>query len=132
MGGLDSQQFIVRTIFVITFHKLYQQHSERLSLWSSEAKSHQHLNIKAFAFFHPCPKLINVLIWITIKWIPQRPVNSCVRSNVPKCTQKPLREWSLPPWIRMNLPLMPQIPQEKSDKMGKCLTYWGLGELPIW
>ena len=30
-GCLESQQFILRTILVITFHKLYQQHRERLS-----------------------------------------------------------------------------------------------------
>ena len=28
-GGLESPQFILRTILVITFHKLHQQHSER-------------------------------------------------------------------------------------------------------
>lgn len=48
MGGLESPQFILRTILVITFHKLYQQHSERFSLRSSETKSHRHLNIKVF------------------------------------------------------------------------------------
>ena len=41
--------------------KLYQQHSERLSLRSSKTKSHQHLNIKEFVL-NPCPKLIDVLI----------------------------------------------------------------------
>ena len=56
MGGLESRQFILRTILVITFHKLHQQHLERLSLQSSETKSHWHLNIKAFAFLNPCPK----------------------------------------------------------------------------
>ena len=49
-------EFILRTILVIIFHKLYQQHSERLFLQSSEAKSHRHLNIKAFAFLkYPFP-----------------------------------------------------------------------------
>ena len=79
-GGLESPQFILRTS-VLTLHKLQQQHSERLSLRSSETKSHRHLNIKVFAFLNSCPKLINVLIWITIKWIPQIPVNTCVLSN---------------------------------------------------
>ena len=60
--GLESQQFILRAILVITFHKLYQQHSERLCLRSSETKSHRHPNIKAFAFLNPCPKLIDVSI----------------------------------------------------------------------
>ena len=60
-GGLESPQFILRTISAITFHKLHQQHSERLSLRSSEIKSHQHLNIKAFAFLNSCPELSNVL-----------------------------------------------------------------------
>ena len=49
-GGLESLQFILRTILVIAFDKLHQQHPERLSLQSSETKSHQHLNIKALAF----------------------------------------------------------------------------------
>ena len=35
MGGLESPQFIFRTILVMTFHKLYQQHSEMLSLQDS-------------------------------------------------------------------------------------------------
>ena len=61
-GRLESLQFILRTILVITFHKLYQQHLERLSLRSSETKSHQHLNIKEFPFLNPCAKLIDVLI----------------------------------------------------------------------
>ena len=46
MGGLESPQFIL--ILVITFYKLYQQHSERFSLRSSGTKSHWYLNIKAF------------------------------------------------------------------------------------
>ena len=50
------------TVLVTMFHRLHQQHSERLSLQSGETKSHRHLNIKAFALLHPCPKLINVLI----------------------------------------------------------------------
>ena len=49
-------------MMMVIFHKLHQQHSERLSLQSSETKSHRHLNIKAFAFLNPCPILINVLI----------------------------------------------------------------------
>ena len=56
---------------------------------SSETKSHWHLNIKAFAFLNPCPKLINVLIWITIKWIPQ--MNTCVRSNVRNVPRSPCK-----------------------------------------
>ena len=68
-GGLESPQFLLRAILVITetFHKLYlQQHSERLTLRSGKTRSYQHLNIKVFAFLIPCPKLIDVLIWITI------------------------------------------------------------------
>ena len=61
-GGLESQQFISRTTLVITFHKLYHQHSERLSLRSSETKSHQERNIKALASLNPYPRLIDVLI----------------------------------------------------------------------
>ena len=60
--GLESPQFISRTTLVITFHKLYHRHSERLSLRSSKTKSHQHRNIKAFAPLNPCPKLIDLLI----------------------------------------------------------------------
>ena len=37
-GRVESMQFILRTILVITFHKLYQQHSERLFSQSSEQK----------------------------------------------------------------------------------------------
>ena len=33
-GGWESGEFILRTILVITFHKLFQQHSERLYLRS--------------------------------------------------------------------------------------------------
>ena len=62
MGGLESLQFILGTILEITFHKLYHQHSERLSLRSNRTKSYLHLNIKAFAFLNPCPKLIDELI----------------------------------------------------------------------
>ena len=129
-GVLESLQFILRTILVIPviFHKLHQQYSERLSLQSSETNSHRHLNIKAFAFLNPCPKLINVLIWITIKWIPQIPVNTCVRSNVPKCTQKSLQERSPPSWIRTNPLLTPHILQETCDKMRESPTYLGLEE----
>ena len=59
-GGLESPQFISRTTLV---HKLiYNRHSERLSLRSRKAKSHQHRNIKAFAFLNLCPGLIAVLI----------------------------------------------------------------------
>ena len=36
-------------------------------------------------------------------------MNTWVRSNVPKCTQKSLREWSPPSWIRTNPVLMPHI-----------------------
>ena len=38
MGVLESPQFILTTISVITFHKLYQQHSEMLSLQDSKTK----------------------------------------------------------------------------------------------
>ena len=62
---------------------------------------------------HPCPKLINVLIWITIKWIPQIPVNTCVRSNVPKCTQKSLRERSQLEWIPFQCPTFLQTKATK-------------------
>ena len=62
-GRVESMQFILRTILVIIFHKLYQQHSERLFLQSSETKSHRHLNVKAFPFLkYPCPQLIDVMI----------------------------------------------------------------------
>ena len=37
-GGLESPQFILRTILVITFHMLYQQHSERLRCLYGAAK----------------------------------------------------------------------------------------------
>ena len=108
-GGLESLQFILRTILVIAFHKLHQQHSERLSLRSSETKRHRHLNIKAFTFLNPCPKLIDVMIWIKIKRIPQIPVNTFVCSNVQKCTQKSVRK-------RLNPLLMPHISQAKATK----------------
>ena len=52
-GRLESLQFILRTILVTTFQNLYQQHSERLSLWSNETKRLWHLNSKAFAFLNP-------------------------------------------------------------------------------
>ena len=130
-GGLESPQFILRTILVIIFHKLYQKHSERLSLRSSETKNHRHLNIKAFAFLNPCLKLIDVLIWITMKRIPQIPVNTCVRSNVRICTHKSLRERSPPSWIRTNPLLMPYITKAKSDKTRESPTYWGLKKLPM-
>ena len=128
MGGLESPQFILRTILVTTFHNLYQQH---LSLRSSQTKSHRHLNTNAFAFLNPCPKLIDVLIRITIKRIPKIPVNTCVRSNLPKFTQKSLWERSPPSWIRTNPLLMPHIPQDKSDKARETPTHWGLKELSI-
>ena len=103
---------------MITFQKLYQQHSERLSLRSSETKCHRDLNIKAFAFLNPCPKLIDVLIWITIKRIPQIPVNTCVRSMIQcaEMTQKSLRERSPPSWIRTNPLLMPHFLGTKATK----------------
>ena len=41
---------------------------------------------------NPCPKLINVLICITIRRIPQLPVNTCVCSHVLKYSQKSLWE----------------------------------------
>ena len=103
-GGLESQQFISRTTLVITFHKLYHRHSERLSLPSSKTKSHQHRNIKPFAPLNPCPKLIDSLISITIRRSPQIPVNTCVRSHVQLYTQKSLRERLPPSWIRTNPP----------------------------
>ena len=131
-GGLESPQFISRTTLVTTFHKLYHRHSERLSLQSSETKSHQHRNSKAFASLNPCPRLVDVLIWITIRRIPQIPGNTCVPSHVRLCTQKSFWEWSPPSWIRTNPLLMPHIPQDKSDKTRESLTYWGLKELPIW
>ena len=96
IGGLESPHFILGTILVITFHKLYQQHSERLSLRSNETKSHRHLNIKEFVFLNPCLTLIDVLIIIIMKWIPQIPVNTCVCYNVAKCTQKSLQGQSPP------------------------------------
>ena len=94
--GLESLQLISRITLVITFHKLYHRHSDRLSLRSSETKSHQHRNIKAFSPLNPCPKLIDLLIWITIRRIPQIPVNTYVRSHVQLYTQKSLRK-RLPP-----------------------------------
>ena len=130
--GLESLQLISRTTLVITFHKLYHRHSERLSLRSSETKSHQHRNIKAFAPLNPCPKLIDLLIWITIRRIPQIPVNTCVRSHVQLYIQMSLRERLLPSWIRTNPLLMPHIPQDKSDKPRESPTYWGPKELPLW
>ena len=131
-GGLESQQSISRTTLVITFHKLYHRLSERLSLRSSETKSHQERNIKALASLNPYPRLIDVLIWIKIRRIPQIPVNTCVRSHVRSYTQKSLWERSPPSWIRMSPLLMPHIPQDKSDKTRESPTYWGLKELPIW
>ena len=71
--GISTVYF--KNNFSHNIHKFYiRQHSGRLSLWSSETKSHQHLNITACAILNLCPKLINVLIRITIKWIPQIPV----------------------------------------------------------
>ena len=72
--------------------------------------------LKAFAFLNPCPKLIYIMIWVTIKRIPQIPVNTCVRSKVPKCTQKSLRERSPPSWFSTNPVLMPNNSQDKSDE----------------
>ena len=89
--GLESPQFILRTILAIAFHQLHQQHSAKLSTWSSETKSHQHLNIKVFAL-NPCPKLIN-------KTGSTIPVNTCDHSNMPKCTHKTLWEWLPPSWF---------------------------------
>ena len=130
-GWLESPQFILRTILVMTFHKLYHQHSERLSLRSSRSKHHRHLGIKAFAL-NPCPKFTDVLIWITIRQISQMPVNSCVPSHVPKYTQKSLWKWSSPSWIRTNPLLKLHIPQDKSEKTHESPTYWGPKELPMW
>ena len=77
-GRVGTSAVYLRTILVITCrHKLYQQHSERSSLRSSETKSHRHLNIKALAFLNPCPKFIDVLICIPNKRIPEIPVNTC-------------------------------------------------------
>ena len=36
--GLESPQFILRTILVIIFHRSHQQHSERLSLQAVKQK----------------------------------------------------------------------------------------------
>ena len=119
-------------LLVITFHKLYHRHSERLSLRSSETNSHQERNIKALASLNPYPRLIDVLIWITIRRIPQIPVNTCVRSYVRLYTQKSLWERSPTSWIRMSPLLMPHIPQDKSDKTRESPTYWGIKELLIW
>ena len=47
-GGLESSQFSLRTILVITFYIKVLKHSEKLSLQSSGTKNHWHLNIKAF------------------------------------------------------------------------------------
>ena len=87
-GGLESPQFILRTILVITLHKLHHRHSESLSLRFSETKIHGHLSIKAFAFLSPCPKLVDLLICITIKRIPQVPVNAM---STPMCRNVPRR-----------------------------------------
>ena len=38
MGVLESPQFILVTILVITFHKFYQQHLEMLSLQGNKTK----------------------------------------------------------------------------------------------
>ena len=59
-------------------------------------------------------------------------MNTCVRSNVPKCTQKSLRERWPPSWIRTNPLPMLHIPQDKSNKTRESPTYRGLKELPIW
>ena len=57
----------------------------------------------------------------------------CLRSsNVAKCTQKSSRERSPSSWIRTNHPLLPHIPQDKSDKTRESPTYWGLKELLMW
>ena len=92
-GALEPPQFILRTILVITFHTFYQQHSERLSLWSSETKSHWHLNIKPLAFLNPCPKFNNHCIDLNNNRTDStNTCDACVYSNVPKCTQKSLRK----------------------------------------
>ena len=102
----------------------------KVSSRSRETKNHRHLSIKAFAFLNPCPKLIDVLIWITIKPIPQLPVKTCIRSNVPKCTQKSLLEWLLPSWIRMNPLLIPTFLRTKAAKRknsphtGESMQIW--------
>ena len=75
---LQKREVFGRKRRVITFRKLYQQHLERLSLRGRVTKRHRHLTIKAFAFFKLYPKLIDVLIWITLKRTPQIPVNTCV------------------------------------------------------
>ena len=46
-GRVGTQSAVYGTILVITLLKLYQQHSERLSLRSSETKSHRHLHIES-------------------------------------------------------------------------------------
>ena len=89
-GGLESSQFSLRTILVITFYIKVLKHSEKLSLQSSGTKNHWHLNIKAFVVLNPCPKLIEICI--TIQRIPQIPVNTCVHSHVLKYSQKSLWE----------------------------------------
>ena len=102
LGRWESPQFMLRTILVIIFHRLHQQHSERLSSQSSKTKVIS-ISILKVCLLNPCLKLINVLIWIAMKWIPQIPVNTT------KCTQKSLQERSLPSWIRTNLQLMVSI-----------------------
>ena len=87
-----------------------QQHSETLSLQNSETKSDRDLNIKTFALLNPYPKLNDVMILIPIKRIPQKPLNTCVCSNAPKCTQKSLRERSPPSWITTNRLLIINAP----------------------
>ena len=55
-GGWESPQFILRTILVIIFHRLNQQHSERLSSQSSETKVIG-ISILKVCLLNPC--LIN-------------------------------------------------------------------------
>ena len=49
-GGLESPQFILRTILVIILHKLHHQHSESFSLRFSKTKIHGHFSIKTVDF----------------------------------------------------------------------------------
>ena len=74
-----------------------------------------------------------VLVW----WIPQIPVNTCVRSHVLKYSQKSMWEWSPPSWIRTN-PLIsfPDLlwtkPKARSGKVRKFVFLdWLLHLTPV-
>ena len=113
-GELESLQFILRTISVITksFHKLYQQHLERLSLLEERNKKSSKFQYQNVCLLNPCRKLIDVLISIKIKGISQTPVNPCVPSNV-----EVLAGMITAILVWTNPVLMPHIPKAKSDKM---------------